>query len=245
MSPIPGKGFLARVKQAGQCACFVGSVFLAGTVTSEEGTIDMDGWTPVETTVAGKIYHRAVEGSSIPRAMIVATFDVPPERVHAVVVDYEHFAEFIPNVFKSRIVAREGNVQWVYHHLQFPGPIADRVYLIRSTSSEHRSRQPYYRVEWMLDERPFPDIDLAAGVRPDMFSGPWELRSIGNSNTTEGRYAVHVEPGGFIPGWLVTGMTDRYIQQVMAAVRQRLEERTSRSFCARILASTVLHRDAR
>ena len=222
LSEIHEKSFLARVKKAGRCACLVGGLLLAGPVAGQGGAIDTDGWRLIETTVAGKIYHRAVEGSSIPRAMIVATFDAPPERVHVVVVDYEHFAEFIPNVFTSRVVAHEGNAQWVYHHLRFPGPVADRVYLIRSTSREHRSRQPYYRVEWALDDRPFPDIDLSVGVQPDAFSGSWELRSIGNPNTTEGRYAVHSEPGGLIPAWLVTRMTDRYIQQVVEAVRQRL-----------------------
>jgi hypothetical protein len=29
-------------------------------------------------------------------------------------------------------------------------------------------------------------------------------------------------PGGFVPDWLAVKMTDRYIQQVIAAVAQRL-----------------------
>jgi ribosome-associated toxin RatA of RatAB toxin-antitoxin module len=155
--------------------------------------------------------------------MIVTTFDVTPDRVHTVVVDYDHFAEFIPNVSESRVVANEGDDQWVYHHLHFSGPIADRVYVIRSTNNDSRVRQPYYRVDWVLDDRSFPDIDLSAGIRPDALSGFWELRAVGNTNTTEARYAVHSDPGGLIPGWLVKKMTDRYLQQVVEAVRHRLD----------------------
>jgi hypothetical protein len=39
-----------------------------------------------------------------------------------------------------------------------------------------------------------------------------------NGLATEARYAVHSDPGRFIPDWLVVKMTDRYIQQVIAAV---------------------------
>jgi ribosome-associated toxin RatA of RatAB toxin-antitoxin module len=217
-----GKSFMACVKQAGRFTCLVGGLLLAGPVAGEGGAIDADGWSLVETTAAGRIYHREVEGSSVPWAKIVTTFDAPPERVHAVVVDYEHFAEFIPNVFKSRIMADEGKTRWVYHHLRFSGPIADRAYLIRSTERECRTRQSCYRVEWTLDDRSFQDIDLSAGIQPKVFSGFWELRSTEKPNGTEARYAVHSEPGGFIPGWLVTRMTDRYMQQVVEAVRERL-----------------------
>ena len=46
---------------------------------------------------------------------------------------------------------------------------------------------------------------------------------MGNTRSTEAHYAVHSDPGGIVPGWLVTGMTERYIQQVVEAVRHRLE----------------------
>ena len=222
MSPTGGKCFLACLKRAGHFTCLVSGLFLAVPVAGEGADIDADGWRLVETIAAGQIYHREVEGSSVPWAMLVTTFDTPPERVHEVVVDYDHFADFIPNVFKSRVLAHEGKSQWVYHHLQFSSPITDRVYLIISTDRECRVQQPCYRVEWELDDRSFQDIDLSAGIQPNAFSGFWELRSTEKPNRTEGRYAVHSEPGGFIPGWLVTRMTDRYIQQVVEAVRERL-----------------------
>jgi hypothetical protein len=222
MSPIRGKCFLTHLKRAGRFTCLASCLCLVAPVAGEVGAIDADGWRLVETVATGQIYHHEVEGSSVPWSMLVTTFDTPPERVHAVVVDYDHFSEFIPNVFKSRVMAHEGKSQWVYHHLQFSPPITDRIYLIRSTDRECRVRQPCYRVEWELDNRSFQDIDLSAGIQPNAFSGFWELRSTEKPNRTEGRYAVHSEPGGFIPGWLVTRMTDRYIQQVVEAIRERL-----------------------
>jgi hypothetical protein len=184
--------------------------------------LDEDGWQQGETTAAGQIYHREVTGSPIPWVMIVASFKSTPERVHQLVTDYDHFPEFIPNVRQSRVLEREGNERWVYHHLVFPAPISDRAYVIKSTDSAGYPAQPYYRVDWQLDKRSFPGIDLTAGIRPEVFTGFWELRADAGSNTTVAYYAVHSEPGGFIPGWLVTTMTERYVQQVVDAVRSRL-----------------------
>lgn len=213
--------YLASVRNAVRYTVLVGVLLLTGPL---QGGMDLngDGWRPVETTASGQIYHRQVTGSPLPWIMIVASFKSTPERVHKVVVDYDHFPEFIPNVLQSRVLENEGNDQWVYHHLVFPAPVSDRKYVIRSTDSERRPAQQVYRVDWQLDKRSFPGVDLAAAIRPDAFTGFWELQAVAGSNTTVAYYAVHSEPGGFIPGWLVTAMTERYVQQVVEAVRNRL-----------------------
>ena len=179
-------------------------------------------WQAVADTPQGQLYHREIAGSSLPEAMIVARFAAPPARVHALVTDYGHFAEFIPNVAESRVLLHTGARQWVFHHLHFAGPVADRAYVIESTDATSRPQENYYRIEWRLSDRDFPGIDVNAGIRPRAFSGFWDLRPIENGLATEARYAVHSDPGGLIPDWLVVKMTDRYIQQVITAVARRL-----------------------
>jgi hypothetical protein len=181
-------------------------------------------WQGVGGTPQGHLYHRAVAGSSLPEAMIATRFAAPPARVHVLVTDYERFAEFIPNVVESRVLLRTGGRQWVFHHLHFAGPVADRVYVIESSDAASRPQAHYFRVDWSLSDRDFPGTKVSAGVRPRSFSGFWELRPIEGGLSTEAHYAVHSDPGGFIPDWLVVKMTDRYIQQVIAAVRARLLE---------------------
>jgi len=176
----------------------------------------------VGNSLQGQIYHRAVTGSSLPEAMIVARFAAPPARVHAVVTDYAHFAEFIPNVTESRVLLQTGGRQWVFHHLHFAGPVADRAYVIESTDAASRPQENYFRVDWTLSSRDFPGIKGNTGIRPRAFSGFWDLRPLQGGLDTEARYAVRSDPGGFVPDWLVVKMTDRYIQQVIAAVAQRL-----------------------
>jgi hypothetical protein len=179
-------------------------------------------WQAVADTPQGQIYHRDVAGSSLPETMIVTRLDAPPARVHALVTDYGHFAEFIPNVAESRVLLQAGGRQWVFHHLHFAGPVADRAYVIESTDAASRPQENYYRVEWELSDRDFPGSEGQTGVSPHTFSGFWDLRPVERGRATEARYAVHSDPGGLIPDWLVVKMTDRYIQQVMVAVRRRL-----------------------
>lgn len=188
---------------------------------AEEVLTDSGHWETVARTSTDQIYHRDVEYSSVPMVMITTTFKADPARVYAVVTDYAHFSEFIPNVSESRLLMRKGSAQWVFHHLHFPGPVSDRVYVFKSTDTI-RPQEHAYRVEWHLADRQFPGIDLSTGIRPQVFSGFWELRPAVEVGLTEARYAVHSDPGGFIPTWLVTKMTDRYVQQVIEAIRKRL-----------------------
>ncbi len=191
---------------------------IAGAVT-ETGNAT---WQAVGDTLQGQLYHRAVAGSSLPEAMIVTRFAAPPARVHALVTDYGRFAEFIPNVAESRVLLRTGGRQWVFHHLHFAGPVADRAYVIESTDAASRPQANYYRVDWRLSDRDFPGIEGNTGISPRSFSGFWDLRPLDDGLATEASYGVHSDPGGLIPDWLVVKMTDRYIQQVIAAVRRRL-----------------------
>jgi ribosome-associated toxin RatA of RatAB toxin-antitoxin module len=180
----------------------------------------MPGWAEVAVTPSGPICHRAVQDSAQPMVMIAATLPVGPDRVRDVVTDYDHFAEFIPYLQESRVLARDGTRQWVYHRLRFPAPVAERAYVI-SSSETAGDRQRAMRIEWRLSTRTFVDIDTGGAVRPDRLEGFWDLRPRAEGNATEARYAVLSEPGGLLPEWLVTRLTDRYVQQVMAAVRER------------------------
>ena len=179
-------------------------------------------WRAVGDTPQGRLYHRTVAGSSLPGAMIVTRFAAPPARVHALVTDYGHFTGFIPNVVESRVLLQTGGRQWVFHHLHFAAPVADRAYVIESSDAASRPQEHYYRVDWKLSERDFPGIEGTTGVSPRAFSGFWELRPLEDGLATQARYAVHSDPGGLMPDWLVVKLTDRYIQQVIVAVSRRL-----------------------
>lgn len=181
---------------------------------------DTHPWQATDTTAEGRLYHRPMPDSAVPQVLISTHFAAPPAAVYAVVTDYAHFAEFIPGVAESRIVRTAGAAQWIFHRLHFAGPVADRVYVMRSVGRTLDAGS--YRVEWALTAEAVPAGEH--GITPRQFSGFWELRPTDNGTATEARYAVHSDPGGRIPAWLVSRMTDRYVREVVRAVRGRLEQ---------------------
>lgn len=183
-----------------------------------------DSWRVVQESSEGTLYHRCRPGSPFDEVMIETRFRAPPERLYALVNDYAGFAGFIPDVAESRVLAVEGPDQWVYHRLHLPGPVADRVYVMRSTAHVDGAPPVAWHVEWMLSDRVFTGIDFAAGIRPDSLSGSWEIEGDAVPKRSKARYAVHTDPGGQLPVWLVMRLTDRYVQRVVAAIRGRLEE---------------------
>lgn len=191
----------------------------AGPASTDLHTANVRGWQAAGATPEGRLYHRPMQGSAIPQVLIEARFAAPAAAVYGVVTDYAHFADFIPDVAESRILRTTGNAQWVFHRLHFTGPVGDRVYVMRSIGTTTGTGA--YRVEWALAPEAVPTDEQ--GIAPQQFSGFWELRSADDGKTTEARYAVHSDPGGRIPVWLVSRMTDRYVREVVRAVRARLE----------------------
>ncbi len=181
-------------------------------------------WHPVRETGEGTIFHRCRPGTSVDEVMIETEFRTAPERLFRLVNDYSAFVDFIPDVAESRVLETAGTVQWVFHRLHFTGPVADRTYILQSRSEVTGAPPVAWHVEWALSDRAFPQVDLSAGVQPDSLSGFWEITASEHPAVTKARYAVYSDPGGHVPVWLVTRMTDRYVQQVVTAIRRRLEE---------------------
>lgn len=181
---------------------------------------DCRDWQALRDTSEGRLYHRCRPDSALDEIMIETHLPAAPERLYALVNDYGAFAGFIPDVAESRVLAREGAVQWLYHRLRLPPPLADRAYILESTAGTEPAA---WRVAWQLSGREFPGVIPDGTVRPDRLSGFWEIAADGDPQRSKARYAVHVEPGGHLPGWLVRRMTERYVQRVVAAIRARLE----------------------
>lgn len=192
---------------------------IAGTCRAEAA-----GWQVISQPQQGEIARQAVDGSAYPRIRIRTTFAAPPPELFSLVNDYDGFPDFVPNVRTSRVVHVDGHTQWIFHHLHLPGPVADRVYLLASSDAGSRPEENFYRVEWHLADRVFPDIDLSAGVQPERLNGHWIIEPGPRPGTARAEYAIHSEPGGLLPAWLVTGMSVRYVQQLVDAIRTRLAQ---------------------
>ena len=180
------------------------------------------GWELVKEIEGIRIFHRRMQGSAYPQAMARTVFGAPPQRVHAVISDYDHFADFIPYILESKTLGRREGIRWVYQRLRFPGPISDRRYILRIEDLLGQARDGYYRVQWRLAANGMYPIPNRSGVVPRTMSGFWDLGPAADGTETDATYVVHLDPGGLLPAWLMSFAADRHLSKVMAAVRDRV-----------------------
>jgi len=165
--------------------------------------------------------HRTLPGSTVPELRVRTVIAAPTRRVHAVIADYNAFADFMPYVTRSRIVGAADGIFRVYQRLRLPWPLTERRYVIRAIHRHDGPRPGVYRVSWRLDARATARLAEQPGIPPRTFSGSWELRPTRDGRSTVAVYTVHMDPGGEVPKWLVSFVTDHFVPQIIAAVRGR------------------------
>ena len=179
------------------------------------------GWQAVSDRNGLRLYNRAVPGAAVPAALARVRIEVPPARLFAVITEYDRFAEFVPYVMHSRVVRRDAGLRRVSQHLHFPGPVADRHYVIESRETVTPSPQERWRVEWHLVPESDSPTSGKTGITPNAFTGYWELTPLAGGTATDAIYSLHFDPGGALPAWLVTFAMNRYLPKVIDAVRAR------------------------
>jgi hypothetical protein len=118
------------------------------------------------------------------------------------------------------VLRREGRELRVYQRLGFPGPLADRHYVILIHDLPPQGHDGH-EIRWRLAPDEPPPASGNRVLVPTVFTGSWALRPAGDG-ATAARYSVHVDPGGRVPGWLAGPAIERYVVRVMEAVRQRV-----------------------
>lgn len=146
-----------------------------------------------------------------------------PALLYEVVREYDEFPDFVPAVEKSRVLAREANRVWVYQRLKLPLPFKDRHYVIESRSRESIAAPGHYSVDWTLSTRFGPSDPPDTAVVPEAFSGCWDILP-SSAGGVDAIYAITLKPGGYIPDWAARAAVKHYLEDLMAAVRQRLEK---------------------
>jgi ribosome-associated toxin RatA of RatAB toxin-antitoxin module len=157
----------------------------------------------------------------VPAALARVRIEVRPARLFAVITGYDRFAEFVPYVASSQVVRHEAGLRRVSQHLRFPGPVADRHYVIESRDSVASSPRERWRVEWRLVPENGSPASGKTGITPNAFTGYWELTPVAGGTATDAIYSLHFDPGGALPSWLVTIAMNRYLPKVIDAVRAR------------------------
>lgn len=134
-----------------------------------------------------------------------AIIDAPMAKVFEAISDFEHYNEFMPHTTLAEVIRREGNELWFRTALDFK--------VKRVTYVLHVTLDPDGRgLRWTLAEG-----DLAFN------EGGWELEPYGpDGSRTYVTYTAYVDPGFYVPGFMLAKLTEGSLPAVINAVRKRV-----------------------
>jgi ribosome-associated toxin RatA of RatAB toxin-antitoxin module len=131
--------------------------------------------------------------------------DVPPDRVFDVIVDYDRYAEFLPEVKEARSGDRRGNEVDVHYGIDLLKRIH---YTLHMVEDRPRSvRWSFVRGEVMRDNR-----------------GSWTLEPTPDGKT-RATYTIEVGVGPLVPRSIVNALVDQSLPKMLEAFKKRAEAR--------------------
>ena len=141
----------------------------------------------------------------MPGATRSVVIDVPADRVFDVIVDYDHYAEFLPEVKEARSADRRGNEVDVHYGIDLVKRIH---YTLHMVEERPRSvRWSFVRGELMRDNK-----------------GSWTLEPTPDGKT-RATYTIEVGVGPLVPRSIVNALVDQSLPKMLEAFKKRAEAR--------------------
>lgn len=131
--------------------------------------------------------------------------DQPPDRVWAVVVN--------PYEFKGKITPRMKEVEMMVDHRDLS--------VMRVTMDIVFFPHLQYVVESKYQNNERIDFKRVAGTIRD-FKGTWSMQPLNNGSKTELSYSMYLDPGFFVPQWLIREGVKSELPRTLASVRKRV-----------------------
>jgi len=127
----------------------------------------------------------------------------PPEKVFAVITDYEKYPEFLPEVKKAKVEFGSGNVKEVTYTVDIKAKVI--TYTLKHTA------RPPDELAWTL-------------VRGEMMKGndgAWILKAVPEG--TEATYKIDLKLGALVPSMVERLLAEQSLPGLLANFKKRIE----------------------
>ncbi|WP_229425194.1 MULTISPECIES: SRPBCC family protein [unclassified Massilia] len=148
------------------------------------------------------------EGAKVYQIASSGTVVASRAAVWRVLTDYDHLAEFLPNLKSARVVSRSG----------------DKVVVEQLGTARFLFFSQTIRLRVQVQESSPDRIDISL-IDGDMkvFRASWELKPVPGAGGTRVVYNATIAPKFDVPGIVGTGVVRKDIGRMMGAVLQRAE----------------------
>ena len=180
------------------------------------------GWEEVARSGDVIVYGKTRPGSAIREMRAVGTIDAPNWVVKNVIDDGDHYAEFMPNVLESKVLARDPAHHTALAYAKLSAPlISPRDYVLLIHDESHAGTgggAVVYKSRWEPSDK--GPAEKAGVVRIKVNEGSWTLEPIDNGQKTRATYQLYTDGGG-LPAFVLNQTTKRRIGEEYAAIEKR------------------------
>ena len=131
----------------------------------------------------------------------------PAAQIWSVMVDCDHASEFIPGLKSCHVMQHGEDAEIIQHRVRFSWLIPTVTYVFRANYDRFK-RVDFKRISGDLRE----------------LEGSWILERVDDGHQTIVIYSVYIDPGFFIPQWLVRVILRKNLPDLLSAVRNRVSE---------------------
>lgn len=148
----------------------------------------------------------------------VGEVDAAPQAVFDVVVDFDHYPQFMPYVKESRNLKKTSDLQVTVYALLSPPLVDDRDYAIEVTKTVGTGRNGgVFKSAWVAVPDAAPPRESV--VRVKINTGSWVMEPLDGGKRTRLTYNLSTHPGGSIPTWIANKSNTVAIPDLFKAVR--------------------------
>lgn len=171
------------------------------------------------------VSSRKVADSEIHELKAESVMPLAAEQIWQVILDTEHYAEFMPYVQKARRITSDTEAIHYEYQCLHPPLVKKRDYVIKTTSEPDAAAGLWvHRFESAPNIGPAPTDEA---IRVTKVEGSWTLRRL-DAQHTHVTYRLFTDPGGSVPRWIANRANSRSIPELLEAVRKRAQNAPSK-----------------
>ena len=132
--------------------------------------------------------------------------NVAPEKLFDVIVDYERYPEFLPEVKKVKIEAGQGAIKEVTYNVDIKAKVI--TYTLRHTADRPS------KLSWTM-------------IKGEMMKGndgAWTLKPGAQSGTTEATYTIDLKLSSLVPGFIEKALAEQSLPGLLQNFKNRAEK---------------------
>jgi hypothetical protein len=171
------------------------------------------------------VYARGRPGSNVREVKATGMIDAPPEKVWAVIRDYDSYTKRMPYTEVAKVISRqEGDKSLVFYSVVSAPLVSKRDFVIRILDeSTWDGTKGFFKASWTTSDQGPPETkDI---VRVKVNDGYWLLEPREEGKKTFATYWLYTDPGGSVPKWLVNRANSGAVPDVFKAVRRASAEK--------------------